>query len=530
MGVYYQPSSYHRDQRSQQQQQQQYKQQQMREKVVAVVKFVGVNLLTGIPLVFLFSFTIPLWSLATSTIGFAIMTFVVSRKESISMWRGTFYSIIVFTLTNTIGILLFGGGGMLAVFQSLAITTGLTVIFMIIGPARRLLLFFARNVVGRWIGYAVTVTGLGMVVSTVFAIDSPILPTVAESLQKDLNTLSQTLPQKSAQMSNAIIVHPFVSNGRAYLYASLNGNGKILQIPTKSYTSYYNRIVALLTRTPLNADALLSTGSGVVREVLQANAFLPSVDNPIVIADGSLNQVNYNAEFSSRIVFRSVSTNIAQIQQNIGRVFETSVISPQNTRIINGVPENEEGLTKLEVDGNWSDWSSIHPRWQSVISKYGYAENAGKTSADVLNAIDSGSNVMIIVAHGDGSQIFFPDGSRLRIQDFSALQEQIQKNNPLVILFSCEAGKIQGLNSYAKSLIDLGARAVVAPTTEIGAKSSSSLLDSFLEKSASGLHALEALLKAAESTGIFDMENWIGHAMPNEFIIMFSQRNSHVIG
>lgn len=512
--VRYQPPSSKQQQEQERQRQQREAERKQRERIAATAKFIGINAILGIPLVLIFGFTIPIWSLAISTIGFAISVYAVEKNEKISKWRSIFYNLIIFATTNTIGVLLMGGGGILAVFQSLAIAGVVTTIFLLISFTRRILLLLVTNKWGQWVGYAFSITVITTIASAVFAFDPPYTPQITSTLQTDLQTLSSTFSETNGRMTNSLVIHPLVIDGRAYIYAMKNGKGQTLSIPTKAYTSYYDRIVALLTRSPLNADALLASKSGVVREVLASNNLFADNDPPIVVVDGNMQAVNFNSEFPTSIVFRSVSTDVALIQQNINRLIDAPAISPINTRIVNATPADEKGLSNLNIEGKWSDWSGIHAQWQSIIAKHGYAEQAGKTPSDVLNAIASGSNVMIVVAHSDGTQIFFPDGSSLKVQDFEAYREQIQKNNPLIILFSCETAKINGVDSYAKSLIDLGAKAVVAPTTQIGAVSSSSLLDGFLQNSESGINIIDALSKAAKDSNILDLQNWIGFVEP----------------
>jgi len=492
--------------------QKQFQRQLRRQIIKAVTRYVAINVVVVAPLVIFFGFTIPIWSLATTTIGFGISVLVISKCEKISKWKSTLYSFIIFILINTIGILLFGSGSLLAVGLSIVGSAIFITIFIILRNTRRILLFFVRNVYGKWVGYTVSLAAFTSIITTIIGLQFPFSPKIEHSLQQNINQLSITL-SANALMSNCMVIYPKVEKGQAFMYISSKGNGQIVKIPTKEYTSYYERIVALLTRTSIDADGLIANKVGTIRKTLLSQKFLQSINIPIIIIDGNMNSVNFNAEFPLRIVFRSVSTDIAQIEKNIINIFKMPAISPNNTRIVNGIPTDEQGLKNLEIEGNWSDWSSIPALWQDIITKHGYSENMGKTSKDVLAAIKSAYNILIIVAHGDGNQIYFPDGSQLKVEDFSKMQEEIHKTNPLIILFSCETAKIDGVNSYAKSLIELGAQAVIAPTTEIGAKSSNILLDKFFEKSASGLNIIDALQKSAEETNIFDLENWISEVI-----------------
>ncbi len=506
--------------------QRQTQKQQGQKGIAATARFIGANLLIGVPLALLFGANIPLWSLVPSTIGFAVAVSIASRNEGITTARSIFYNLVIFILTDTVGILIFGGGGMSAVFQSLAGLAVLIPLCMIFKVTRRILLFFVQHPIGKWVGYSVSVTAVTSLLGAIITSASPTPIEIDEPFRANLDTLAQTLPLANATRVNSAVIFPFESNGRAYIYVTSMGVGQIIRIPARSYSSDYNRVVSLLTRTPLDHDSLLSSKPGIIRDLLLSNKVLAPTNNVIVVVDGNLNSVNFNLEFPSNIVLRSVSTDIPLIQQNIRRVAESSAISPQNTRIVNGLPKDEQGLAKLEVEGKWSDWSPVYSRWQNVIAEHGYSEGEGNKPTDVLDAIASHSNVLIVVAHSDGSQIFFPDGSRLRIEDFSAFQEQMERDNPLIILFGCETAKIEGMDSFARRLISLGARAVVAPSTRIGAIHISPLLDSFLGHSAAGDTMLEALEKAVEDTSVFEMQNWIGYFVPNQ-IPLVDEEDEH---
>jgi len=74
----------------------------------------------------------------------------------------------------------------------------------------------------------------------------------------------------------------------------------------------------------------------------------------------------------------------------------------------------------------------------------------------------------------------------------------IRRNRPTVILISCETAKIKDTESFAKKLLDMGAKGVIAPDSEIGAKSTSKLLESLLEYSKQGDNLFKALRKALQ--------------------------------
>ncbi|MEM7495765.1 MAG: CHAT domain-containing protein, partial [Myxococcota bacterium] len=180
--------------------------------------------------------------------------------------------------------------------------------------------------------------------------------------------------------------------------------------------------------------------------------------------------------------------------------------------IINGIPNNSQELIEAKIEhGKWSDWEGIYSSWQSIIDNHNFTSQVtvnDKTNKIVEEALKHSENILIIIAHSDGQTIYFPDGSFLETSDIEKIREDIAKNRPLVALFSCETARMEnGLASFSQTLIESGAKAVVAPVSEIGARSTSRLLDQALQNSTVGDSPIEAIWKAIQDTGITGLEN-----------------------
>jgi len=134
------------------------------------------------------------------------------------------------------------------------------------------------------------------------------------------------------------------------------------------------------------------------------------------------------------------------------------------------------------------------------------------SKARFLEALQKKQLSIVIVAHSDGLTIRLPDGGSITAADLTAVHEQIRANRPLVFLFSCDTARTIGASSFAKILLDQGARAVIAPVTKIAAKEAVGVIESFV-RSVTGKSKPGSLERAFENanteTGSRAMEVWI---------------------
>jgi hypothetical protein len=330
----------------------------------------------------------------------------------------------------------------------------------------------------------------------------------------DVLKLNQIQITPNHSIENQVIVHPYVFNQRLFFHVVDSQFVGEIEIPQKTYTWFPERLLINLgINVNIDYTQRMAWYGDSIKDVV-ANHELLLNKEPVFVADGGMPNVNYQRIFQPRLVFRSYSLNKDLIAQNLHSLYQSPPISPNNTVIINGIPGTSEEFGKIkDIPGTWNEWQGIRDSWQNIISTRNYDKNSGHTAKeDALEALKHKSNVLVIVAHSNGQTIYFSDGSELTIDNLKEIQQEIAKNKPLVAFFSCETAQINGnLSSFGQTLIELGARAVIAPSGQIGARSSSILLDSILEKSAEmNISPIEAISQASQEANYLELENWVG--------------------
>jgi hypothetical protein len=303
-----------------------------------------------------------------------------------------------------------------------------------------------------------------------------------------------------------------VRNNRLYADISRNGSVESLELETRS-----------LVQTPIpwlqwNLSRRLEryTSGGTTPGPQLATILSPVANalkgfDTVMVADGALlNHPQQNALPDKR-VFRSISLDQQQIAQNIQKWAAPVTLTPSDVSIINAVPSSLDELERLDIaGGQWSNWNGIHAQFEQSVPK-GVSTTAA-TKALALDALQTKKGVMFIVAHSDGFSIRLPNGESVGVKDFDAIQDAIRRNHPRVFLFSCETARVENMQSFAKALLDHGAEAVVAPTTQISTAEALAVFSSFLNNALgpSPMPISEAFQKAQRDSIGKSMEIWVG--------------------
>jgi hypothetical protein len=86
-----------------------------------------------------------------------------------------------------------------------------------------------------------------------------------------------------------------------------------------------------------------------------------------------------------------------------------------------------------------------------------------KVRENIIEALQTKKNILIVFAHGNRERIYLPNGETLSSEEISKLD--LSKNKPVVLLFSCEGGKPgekSGASlSFEEALKKAGAKAVL---------------------------------------------------------------------
>lgn len=362
--------------------------------------------------------------------------------------------------------------------------------------------FVSGGVVGAFI-----FTGI-VLVHTVFPLTLSSINLSATHFANSVKTTASLRTMNVAQ--DATFICPVSIDNRLMLSITSQSGTKELEIPQNFYMTFFERLrYNLGINVEVDISSRMAEGLEEIKEYIQNKTITSSGDHLLVV-DGNITNTSFQSLFPDKIVLRTMSTNNSLIQQNMERLLSTPSLTPETTAIINGIPSSKTELENTGLDPQeWSKWESLSEKWSESVTGNGF-NIVGSSAKATISAFEEKANVLVLVAHSDGFKIYFPDGSNLSIDDLAEVKSKIMENNPMVALFSCETAKVdKNLSSFASKLIDLGARAVVAPTQQIGAETSLEFLDSFLNNSQKGISMLEALKKAVEHTKQTILETWI---------------------
>jgi hypothetical protein len=184
----------------------------------------------------------------------------------------------------------------------------------------------------------------------------------------------------------------------------------------------------------------------------------------------------------------------------------------RETAIVNALPRTTDELATLGFSKEeWPAWQGVYERFAALAPGTSETKTATATKASALTALSSRECVLFVYAHSDGATIRFPNGEVLHVEDIASISDAIRQNRPRVFLFSCESGRATDAGSFAKSLLDAGAGAVVAPATLISVddayKLMRALVSELLQNPKSTVEdAFRKAIKAGTGAG---MEVWL---------------------
>lgn len=238
--------------------------------------------------------------------------------------------------------------------QFLAIGTGMTItilvaldVVLIVGRASEWS-FFVSLLSGSLVGGIVyfTVTFSGAVYYAAFPTNQTV-PTLSSQspIHQQLNEVRQLSRQdlKTIEsLKNHVTVHPYVLGNRLFFYVDNTITTLQIEIPQKLYTSFLERLkMNLGSDIKIDHSKRLSDRTKAIQDFVNSQN-IATKGTSVLIADGSMQNLNYQEIFKDEIVFRSSSLDRKLITNNLSALAQSIPISPQNTYIANGIPSNTE--------------------------------------------------------------------------------------------------------------------------------------------------------------------------------------------
>jgi len=258
------------------------------------------------------------------------------------------------------------------------------------------------------------------------------------------------------------------------------------------------RALLMIGEHTIEMPASVARDPTQLRAELEAHELLPPEGGLVFVADGDRAEIDFLDVFRGSRPFGSEGLDIELIlgkaQAGVSQAY-----TPDQTRVFNGAPNASTNLDAMGLKGDDpAGWQEVYDATESAIQGAGQyisqpAIKGVPMSQQVANAFATYGNVIVIYAHGDEEQIYFPDGSTFTADQLDeTVRAAIRRNQPTIVLIACKGARVSNTASLAKKFIDLGARLVIAPSVNIEAKLSVEFLGEFL-KQASQTDILTAL-------------------------------------
>jgi hypothetical protein len=237
--------------------------------------------------------------------------------------------------------------------------------------------------------------------------------------------------------------------------------------------------------------------------------------DPMAVIDGGHQGINYNPLFKSARVIRAPSGDMSRLAANLSTTRARARMEPMNTAIINSAPTTaQEYVAVFEDDPaavRWPRWGGVAAQWTGAAARDGFAVGPDASREAMLTALTTSENVIVVMAHCDGQRLFLPHppptGTDVTAEHLRQRRDDITKNKPFVLLFSCHTGQMAGVMSFAEVLLECGAAGVVAAQGTVGA-SALDYLTRLLSQQR-GTPPIEDVWKAMRDTNFYEMEAFL---------------------
>ena len=282
-------------------------------------------------------------------------------------------------------------------------------------------------------------------------------------------------------------------------------SGTVIACNSNEYGVQY---LAFHTRL-FNPSDLQAVISGLGR------ALRTACDNadPVLIFDGDRQEICYKRVLRRNVVIRTRAAGGDRILDNMAELVECAPLSAEDTTILNAIPASREEMSAAHLDPtDWDIWKQEFPDWNRVGGKQGFSVQRC-SSATILDALQASKNVIVLIAHAETGELYFPDprpaGSTVSPEDIRNVRSGIEKNRPNVYLFCCEVADTKVVESITTALLECGAGCVVAPQTKVETRRSFKLFCRFLRR-ATKMNPALAFVKAERLSWYRKYETWVG--------------------
>ena len=292
------------------------------------------------------------------------------------------------------------------------------------------------------------------------------------------------------------------------VHVDKTGPATIVQIGIAEHGPIYVCVPGLLSPEDLAQRSIY--------ELVQRMEPFRSLVDPMAVIDGGHQGINYNPLFKASRVIRAPSGDTVRLMANLVTTRARTRMEPANTSIINSAPATrQEYAAVFEEDSaaaSWPIWDGVAAQWTGAATHDGFAVRPEASREALLTALATKENVIVVMAHCREQRLFLPhpppQGTDVTAEHLRQRREEIAANKPFVLLFSCQAGRMSDIRSFAEVLLECGAAGVVAAQGNVGTTALSYL--GRLLGQARGRPPIEDVWKAMRDTNFYDMETFLG--------------------
>lgn len=255
-----------------------------------------------------------------------------------------------------------------------------------------------------------------------------------------------------------------------------------------------DEVLVLADERSFHAPKSLLSNPAALRRKL-SEALEPQPGEQVLLSVSGVEAVNFHLLFPKALTLTVEKMDEARVARNLALLEQIPRFDSASGRALNGLPQTHQAAAAGLAPDDGEAWNTERLNLDEALR--GYLPDLPPGESVLTRALSEKPLVLLVVAHSDGQEIFFPDGSRFSPEALSEEQRQaIRAQSPLVILLSCDTGLvIPGQKSLAQKMLELGPRMVVAPNGKLDAAKATEIVKFFLTFS-SRENALQAIFRA----------------------------------
>lgn len=228
---------------------------------------------------------------------------------------------------------------------------------------------------------------------------------------------------------------------------------------------------------------------------------------PLLVLEGELDRVNVQAALPQNVVWRAYGADPDHLAGRINFQRNMTLLTTDAV-LVNGVPASADEMATIGRTGeNFRPWRRIRNEWGKLASKRHVTSSPGVLRG-LIDALIGNPLVIIAFAASTSRALLLPDGCSFSPLDLDRqTATALRDNSPIVYLLASGQDSLSAPQALVRSLLDSGARGVIAPSTPLSVGTTRRIFDRFLAGVQRRQPFMEALWGATHGTDVY---YWIG--------------------